>query len=148
MVAAGLVEETAEFFAPGGDYSRGIRRAIGVPEMDEFFRNEYYSPELLRKAIDQIKANTRNLARHQLQNICRLEEQFQWRIHRLNATEAFLRRCGDGDEAWERVVAGPSTMIVGRFLCEDHMDFVSAITATPPVILGPTSATAVAAASR
>ncbi|KAI3469510.1 hypothetical protein Pfo_026173 [Paulownia fortunei] len=161
MVGAGLVEEAKEFFEPGGDYTRGIRRAIGVPEMDEFFRNESVvdgatRAKLLEAAIDQIKANTRNLACCQLRNILRLEEQLEWRIHRLNATEAFLKHGEEANEAWERLVAAPSTRIVGRFLCEDHIDFVSAITAPPPmtataaaasVILGPTSTTAVAAAT-
>lgn len=147
MVESGLVEEAKEFFEPGGDYSRGIRRAIGVPELDHFFRSEA-TAEILESAIDQIKANTRNLARRQRQNILRLAEHLQWRMHRLNATEVFQRRGVDADEAWERLVARPSTRIVGRFLCEEHIDFVSAPTAATSVaILGPTSTAAVAAAT-
>ncbi|KAL0348796.1 UNVERIFIED_CONTAM: Adenylate isopentenyltransferase 5, chloroplastic [Sesamum angustifolium] len=160
MVGAGLVEESREFFKPDGDYTRGIRRAIGVPEMDEFFRHQRVVDEatrarLLQAAIDQIKANNCKLACRQLQNILRLVEQLEWRMHRLDATEAFLKRGEDANEAWERLVAGPSTRIVGRFLCEEHIDFVSAITGPAPaaatapasIILGPTSTTAVAAAT-
>ncbi|PIN20620.1 tRNA delta(2)-isopentenylpyrophosphate transferase [Handroanthus impetiginosus] len=161
MVGAGLVNEVREFFEPGGNYSRGIRRAIGVPEMDEFFRNETFvdgvtRAKLLEVAIDQIKANNRNLASRQLQNILRLEEQLELRLHRLNATEAFLKRGEESDEAWERLVADPSTIIVERFLCKDRIDIVSTTIAPPPmtatataasVILGSTNTTIVAAAT-
>ncbi|KAK6130311.1 hypothetical protein DH2020_035946 [Rehmannia glutinosa] len=126
MVRAGLVEEAKEFFEPGGNYTRGIRRAIGVPEMDGFFRCENVVDDVttrakfLEEAIDEIKANTRNLACCQFRNILKLEEQLEWRIHRINATEAFLKhmlmRPG--------MVVGPSMRIVGR---EDQIDFVSAI---------------------
>ncbi|KAI5005672.1 hypothetical protein ZWY2020_032915 [Hordeum vulgare] len=40
MVEQGLVGEVREFFRADADYSRGIRRAIGVPEMDAYFRME------------------------------------------------------------------------------------------------------------
>ncbi|KAG8370164.1 hypothetical protein BUALT_Bualt14G0088800 [Buddleja alternifolia] len=160
MVTAGLVEEAKEFFEPAGDYARGIRRAIGVPEMDEFFRYENIvdgatRAKLLEVAIDQVKLNTCKLACHQLRNILRLGEQLERRTHRLDATEAFLKHGEESDEAWERVVAGPGTRIVGRFLYEDHIDFVSTIIAPPPlaataatsVILGPTNTAAIAAAT-
>ncbi|KAL8515367.1 hypothetical protein ACS0TY_014177 [Phlomoides rotata] len=160
MVGSGLVEEAREFFEPSGDYSRGIRRAIGVPELDGFFRADSRgaaTAEILESAIEQIKVNTRNLARRQRQNILRLAEHLEWRVHRMNATEVFQRRSGDADEVWERLVAAPSTRIVGRFLYEDHIDnFVSVISAPPPiaatsaansVILGSTSTAAIAAAT-
>ncbi|KAE8694855.1 Adenylate isopentenyltransferase 3 [Hibiscus syriacus] len=38
MVETGLVDEAAQMFDPMADYSRGIRRAIGVPELDQYFR--------------------------------------------------------------------------------------------------------------
>lgn len=149
MVGSGLVEEAAEFFEPGGDYGRGIRRAIGVPELDEYFRSGggAASEKLLESAIDEIKANTRTLAGRQLLNILRLAEHLEWRVHRLDATEAFLKRGEEADEAWERLVARPSTRIVDNFLCEDHIDFVTAISAPPTaaaasVILGPASVAA------
>ncbi|KAH6808834.1 isopentenyltransferase 5 [Perilla frutescens var. frutescens] len=158
MVESGLVAEAKEFFEPGGDYGGGIRRAIGVPELDEYFRSENLggaaADKLLESAIDQIKANTRALAGRQFQNILRLAEQLEWRIHRLDATEAFLKRGKEANEAWRRQVAGASMRIVEQFLREDHhrMDFVSAMTVPPPpatasVILGPTSTAAVAAAT-
>lgn len=144
MVESGLVEEAREFFQPGGDYTRGIRRAIGVPEMDEFFRGG----AALESAVVKIKANTCTLACTQLQNILRLTELLEWRIHRLDATEAFLKHGDGADEAWERLVAGPGTRIVGKFLCEDFVSTTTAASAAASVIrAGPTAATAVAAAT-
>ncbi|XP_017406396.1 adenylate isopentenyltransferase 3, chloroplastic-like [Vigna angularis] len=37
MVDAGVVDEIREAFVAGPDCSRGIRRVIGVPELEEFF---------------------------------------------------------------------------------------------------------------
>lgn len=121
MVEAGLVEEVRGIFDPEADYSRGIRRAIGVPEMDQFLRNERtagekISAQYLRKAIAKIKENTCKLACSQLGKIHRLQNIRGWKIHRLDATEAFLRRGEEAEEAWEKHVAGPSTDIVGCFL--------------------------------
>ncbi|CAI9776295.1 unnamed protein product [Fraxinus pennsylvanica] len=138
MVVASLIDEAREFFDPEGNYTRGIKRAIGVPELDEFFRNESIldndtRSRLLEDAIDKIKANTCKLACHQLQNILRLRNESKWHINYLNATEAFLKRGSESVEAWERLVARPATRIVGRFLCEDDMDFMSAIAVPPPI---------------
>ncbi|KAK6146198.1 hypothetical protein DH2020_020067 [Rehmannia glutinosa] len=122
MVNSGLVAEAREFFEPSGDYSRGIRRAIGVPEMDEFFRKEHFvegetRANLLKAAIDEIKENTCKLCCRQLEKILMIAEQLKWRINRLNATEAFLIRQGrDAAEAWEMSVVGPSTKILSNFL--------------------------------
>ncbi|XP_057771825.1 adenylate isopentenyltransferase 5, chloroplastic-like [Salvia miltiorrhiza] len=156
MVDSGLVAEAREFFDPAGDYSRGIRRAIGVPELHEYFRSQgggAARAKLLDAGIDQIKSNTRTLACRQLQNIMRLAEHLEWRMHRLDATEVFLKRGDEAEEAWDRLVAGPSTRILAQFLCEDHMDFVSTIaaagstSAAAPLILGSASTAAVAAAT-
>lgn len=158
MVEAGLVDEVREFFNPDGDYSRGIRRAIGVPEMDQYFRNEEKvdgetRKKLLETAIEKIKSNNCKLACRQLQNILRLRDQLGWNMHYVDATEAFLRRGEESDEAWERLVAGPSSMIVSRFLDEgeEDDDFVNAISAPPSssVIAAASvlSTTAVAAAT-
>jgi adenylate isopentenyltransferase (cytokinin synthase) len=71
MVENGLVEEVRKTFDPDADYSRGIRRAIGVPEFDKYFRQEPYLDDhqrliLLHEAIAQMKENTCKLARRQL----------------------------------------------------------------------------------
>ncbi|XP_069144558.1 adenylate isopentenyltransferase 5, chloroplastic-like [Solanum lycopersicum] len=36
MVKAGLVDEVRQIFIPDADYTKGIRRSIGVPEMDRY----------------------------------------------------------------------------------------------------------------
>ncbi|XP_022846780.1 adenylate isopentenyltransferase 5, chloroplastic-like [Olea europaea var. sylvestris] len=153
MVDAGLVDEAREFFDLEANYTRGIKRAIGVPEMDEFFRNksivDYETrAKLLKAAIDKIKDNTCKLACRQHQNILRLQNQLKWNMHRLDATEAFLKRGVEADEAWERVVAGPSAGIVECFLHDDDINLVSTITAPPTLtaasVIGTTNATAVA----
>ncbi|KAL0434485.1 UNVERIFIED_CONTAM: Adenylate isopentenyltransferase 5, chloroplastic [Sesamum latifolium] len=59
-----------------------------------------------------------------------MREEFGWQIHRLNATEVFLRRGGDADDAWERLVLEPSANIVARFVCKGNIDPEAAI-ATP-----------------
>jgi adenylate isopentenyltransferase (cytokinin synthase) len=73
MVENGLVEEVRKMFDPDADYSRGIRRAIGVPEFDKYFRQEPYLDDhqrliLLHEAMAQMKENTCKLAKRQLGN--------------------------------------------------------------------------------
>ena len=123
MVEMGLVKEVREMFSEDGNYSRGIRRAIGVPEMDKYFRRENCQEEererLLKEAVEEIKENTRKLACRQLQKIKRLAWA-GWEFHRLDATEAFRRRGGASEEAWRRLVAAPGVEIVKRFLNEER----------------------------
>ncbi|CAA6675392.1 unnamed protein product [Spirodela intermedia] len=114
MVAVGLVEEVRGMFRQDGDYSHGIRRAIGVPEMDRYFRDEMSADgaareRLLKEAIEEIKENTRKLA-----------SRSGWEVHRLDATEVFRRRGAAADDAWDRLVAAPGVEIVRRFLCESE----------------------------
>ncbi|KAK8502564.1 hypothetical protein V6N12_013829 [Hibiscus sabdariffa] len=123
MVQAGLLDEVSQMFDPVADYSRGIRRAIGVPELDQYFRggssiDAKIRARMLDTAISKIKENTCNLASRQLQKILRLYNQWNWRMHRIDATEVFLKSHNEGDETWERLVVGPSTMIVEQFLYE------------------------------
>lgn len=121
MVEMGLVEEAREFYRPDGHYSRGIRRSIGVPEMDQYFRSSDGGEEakagLLKRAIDEIKENTRQLARSQLLKIRRLSTRPGWDVHRVDATEAARRR-GQPDfaDVWNRVAKEPSIRIVDEFL--------------------------------
>lgn len=147
MVELGLVDEVRRFFEPNSDYTRGLRRAIGVPEMDEFFRVENNVDKetrarLLELAIEKIKCNTCKLARYQLQNILRLQNQMGWHMHHLDATEAFVRRGMESNEAWERLVARPSTTIVGNFLYEKD-----SVNSTPASIIKAAASVIGAAAS-
>ncbi|GER32342.1 adenylate isopentenyltransferase [Striga asiatica] len=127
MVGSGLVDEAREFY--GGDYARGVRRAIGVPEMDEYFWNEgsvegEERARLLQSAVEEIKENTWWLVGRQLGKIHAMGERIGWeRVHRLDATEAFERwEVGDGTDAeavWKATVVEPSVWILSVFLGGD-----------------------------
>ncbi|KAH1081334.1 hypothetical protein J1N35_021095 [Gossypium stocksii] len=121
MVEMGMVDEVRSFFDANANYAVGIRKAIGVPEFDRYFRAEPYLDKqqrgkLLQEAIQEIKRNTCKLACRQLEKIHRLRNKKNWKIHMVDATEVFRRRGKDADEAWEKLVAGPSTEIVAEFL--------------------------------
>ncbi|KAL4588208.1 hypothetical protein LXL04_001090 [Taraxacum kok-saghyz] len=128
MVAAGMVDEVRKLFNPNSDYSKGIRRAIGVPEFDSFFRSEYSSStdenlrsKLLESAINETKINTCKLACRQLRKIQRLKNIKGWKIHRLDATKAFQQSGKHADDAWAELVAAPGSTIVSHFTNEfDH----------------------------
>ncbi|KDP40100.1 hypothetical protein JCGZ_02098 [Jatropha curcas] len=128
MVKAGLVNEVKKVFDPNNtNYSQGIRRAIGVPELDQYFRKEGIvdtktRAKLLDLAIEKIKENNCILSCRQLQKIHRLYNRWSWNMHRIDATEVFLKNGKEAEEVWEKQVAGPSTMILEQFLYdEDHM---------------------------
>ncbi|RZB85357.1 adenylate isopentenyltransferase 3, chloroplastic-like [Glycine soja] len=122
MLYNGMVDELRPFYSPNGDYSRGVRRAIGVPEFDEYFRreeevvDEETRTRLLEEAVKEMKLNTCKLAMKQLGKIRRLRNVKRWEIHRLDATPVFRRRGEEANEAWKKLVAEPSAMIVARFL--------------------------------
>lgn len=122
MLRDGLLDEARNMYDPQADNNRGIRRAIGVREMDEYFRAEATADNqtrarLLAEGIAKIKENTQLLARRQLQKIHRLNSLWNCSMHRIDATEVFLQRGeAESDEAWERLVVEPSAMIVGQFL--------------------------------
>ncbi|GKV19529.1 hypothetical protein SLEP1_g29773 [Rubroshorea leprosula] len=151
MIQLGLVDEVKKIFNPTADYSLGIRRAIGVPELDQYIRLEPTADsetrrKLLEDAITKIKENNCLLARRQLQKIHRLYNQWSWRMHRIDATEVFLKRGEEAEVAWERLVAGPSTMIVDQFLYHNN----GVVVADPTTVMAApaVSIPAVAAASR
>ncbi|KAF9673314.1 hypothetical protein SADUNF_Sadunf10G0011200 [Salix dunnii] len=123
MVKAGLIDEVRDMFDPNNfdDYSQGIKRAIGVPELDRFLRNEATVDAktrrmLLHEAIDKIKENTCMLASRQLQKIHRLRNESNWNMYHIDATPVFKRSGKEVDKLWDKLVAGPSTMIVKKFL--------------------------------
>lgn len=121
MVEKGMVEEARQYFNPNADYSKGIRRAIGVPEFDYYFRVEAFVDKetrerLLQKAIYEVKINSCRLACRQLKKILRLRNDKGWNIYRLDATDVFKNNGKESNKAWKELVLGPSMTIVGQFL--------------------------------
>ncbi|CAA0832093.1 Adenylate isopentenyltransferase 3-chloroplastic [Striga hermonthica] len=122
MVERGMVDEVRNFYDPNADYSKGIRRAIGVSELDEFFRMEWICGKetretFLEKAIDSIKINTCKLAERQLNKIQQLN--VKWNIHRFDATDVFQKREGEEgemDAAWRNTIAAAGIEVVSNFL--------------------------------
>lgn len=154
MVELGLVEEVRRMFDPQADYTSGIRRAIGVPELDQFLRAESILDDktrvkFLEAAIEKVKENTCKLACRQLQKIQRLYNQWKWSMHHIDATEVFLKRGEEAEQAWDKLVTRPSTSMVRQFLYDEDcvatiLPPETTIIATPPVSI----AAAVAAATR
>ena len=65
MIENGMVDELRKMFDPNVDYSQGIFRSIGVPEFDQYFRNESSLDKetnamLIQKAISEMKENVKN----------------------------------------------------------------------------------------
>ncbi|CAL1362007.1 unnamed protein product [Linum trigynum] len=128
MVENGLVDEVRGMFDPEKtEYREGIRKSIGVPELDKYLRVErrHFGVDgetrarVLREAIDEIKRNTCNLASRQREKIQRLRRVKGWNIHRIDATEVFRKRGKEEvDGAWEKLVARPSSFLVRNFLYE------------------------------
>ncbi|XP_075640436.1 adenylate isopentenyltransferase 3, chloroplastic-like [Castanea sativa] len=121
MIENGMVDELRKMFDPNVDYSQGIFRSIGVPEFDQYFRNESSLDKetnamLIQKAINKMKENTYKLACRQVEKIYRLRDIKGWNIHRLDATQVIKKSGKESDEAWNELVAGPSVAIVGQFL--------------------------------
>ncbi|KAJ9543672.1 hypothetical protein OSB04_023379 [Centaurea solstitialis] len=121
MVDAGLVDEVRGVFAPKADYTRGIRKSIGVPELEEYFEAEMrveneIAENLLEAAISDIKSNTCKLINSQLRKVYRLKKEVGWPIHRIDATTVFEKQGKEAEDAWEEDVLQPCFKIVGDFL--------------------------------
>nr|XP_025883842.1 adenylate isopentenyltransferase 5, chloroplastic-like [Solanum lycopersicum] len=132
MVKAGLVDEVRQIFIPDADYTKGIRRSIGVPEMDRYLREETNidgddesKKMILQASISSIKHNTRMLICNQLDKIQRLISEKMWSFHHIIATDVFKDdREEDLDEAWTNIVLLPCLDIVKRFLKNDHHNII------------------------
>ncbi|XP_028795141.1 adenylate isopentenyltransferase 5, chloroplastic-like [Neltuma alba] len=125
MADAGFVDETREYFLPEADYSAGIRRAIGAPELHEYFKvendanvDDETKQELLKDAIQRMKRNTHTLARVQLAKIQRINDELAWGLNRIDATEVFEAALNGSAYKclWEDLVSNPSKQIVQSFL--------------------------------
>ncbi|OIW06938.1 hypothetical protein TanjilG_18326 [Lupinus angustifolius] len=132
MLDSGMVDELAQFFDPNAteEMNRtGLRKAIGVPELDRFFKE--HPPGSIKdedrvwkgaykEAVRAIKDNTCKLSKNQIRKILRLKRA-GWDLQRVDATAAFTAALTSDDswsDIWERNVLEPSVKIVNRFLME------------------------------
>ncbi|KAE9618742.1 hypothetical protein Lal_00047728 [Lupinus albus] len=132
MLDSGMVDELAQFFDPHAieEMNRtGLRKAIGVPELDRYFKE--YPPgsgeeeDRVRKgaykeAVRAIKDNTCQLAKRQIEKILRLKRA-GWNLQRIDATDAFRAALTLDDrwsDIWERQVLEPSVNNLNRFLMD------------------------------
>ncbi|KAJ8769623.1 hypothetical protein K2173_005226 [Erythroxylum novogranatense] len=121
MVEAGFVDEIRGIFDPAADYSRGIRRAIGVPEMDQYLRAEMAMADdttkkaLLETAIAKSKENTYKLVTSQLGKIKHLMDDMGWKMHRIDATVVHEKSGEEAAYAWRKEVLRPTLAIVKEF---------------------------------
>ncbi|KAF8082884.1 hypothetical protein N665_0803s0006 [Sinapis alba] len=133
MMGSGMFEELSGFYDPvkASRTRFGIRKAIGVPEFDAYFK--MYPPEKERKwdsgrraaydkAVEDIKENTLRLAKRQVWKIEKLRDA-GWDIKRVDATASFravmMSSSREWREIWEEQVLEPSVKIVNRLLVED-----------------------------
>ncbi|KAG0483442.1 hypothetical protein HPP92_011526 [Vanilla planifolia] len=118
MLEKGLVVEAWEAFdASNADYSKGIRRSIGLPEMDRFFRSQEKEERLLAEAIEEIRSNTCKLAEAQREKIVRLVMENKWSVWKVDATAAIVWRGEkEAERVWGETVLDPSVDIVKQFL--------------------------------
>lgn len=108
------MDEVRGIFVPEADYTKGIRRSIGVPEMDRYLReenksniNEAAKQILLESAIEEIKLNTCKLVCCQLEKIRRLRNEKMWPIHQIDATNVHKKSRKEADDAWNELVLKP-----------------------------------------
>ncbi|KAM3406602.1 hypothetical protein ACQJBY_000587 [Aegilops geniculata] len=141
MVRRGLVDETRAAFEEGADYTRGVRRAIGLPEMHEYLRaeregavGEAEMAALLERAVREIKANTFGLVLQQAAKIRRLSTLEGWDVRRVDATAVFAAMAeglGGHKEVWESAVWEPCQKMVLLFLGVGTPTFHSASATLP-----------------
>ncbi|XP_061369051.1 adenylate isopentenyltransferase 5, chloroplastic-like [Gastrolobium bilobum] len=133
MVDAGLVDEIRRAFVPGADYSNGIRRAIGIPEFEQYIlveketNDEAYRQKIFHDAIKKTKENTRVLAEVQLGKIQRLNDELGWGMNMIDSTEVFeaILKGENYKDLYQEIVSDPSMDIVKRFLEETTEDLTS-----------------------
>jgi adenylate isopentenyltransferase (cytokinin synthase) len=127
MVEEGLVDEIREFFVPGANCEAGIRRAIGVPELNYYFEienrkdiDEAQKEITLKEAIKKMKQNTCKLAENQLSKIHNMVYDLGWKMNKIDSTSVFeaLLRGEDYKHLHQEIVVKPSIEIVKRFLEE------------------------------
>ncbi|MCD7467511.1 Adenylate isopentenyltransferase [Datura stramonium] len=136
MLDSEMFEELEEYFEKEGfsdsnslSRNSGIRKAIGVPEFERYFKGNGSYEEAAR----EIKKNTRVLAERQVGKIMRLREA-GWDLQRVDATPTFTAvmdsekvvtsESENGKKTatriWEKQVLEPSAKIVKQFLLEQQ----------------------------
>ncbi|KAE8692781.1 Adenylate isopentenyltransferase 1 [Hibiscus syriacus] len=129
MLDSGMLQELAEFYDPKKEGIRvGLRRAIGVPEFDKYFKkyppweskgNKYKQArtDAYEKAVEEIKMNTCRLAKRQMGKIERLRKA-GWELKRLDGTATFeaIMKKKEWRGIWEKEVVEPSNKAMKRFL--------------------------------
>ncbi|KAL9229234.1 hypothetical protein vseg_004721 [Gypsophila vaccaria] len=124
MIETGMVEELRKYFESGewnnSAPNTGLRKAIGVPEFEPYFRSHHHDHELglYEEAVRGVKENTCRLAETQLRKIKRLRGG-GWELHRVDATDsitAVLQGTNSWPQIWENQVFEPSLKIVNNFL--------------------------------
>jgi adenylate isopentenyltransferase (cytokinin synthase) len=127
MVDAGLVDEIREFFVPGANCEAGIRRAIGVSELNYYFKIENekdidvdQKENILKEAIIKTKQNTCKLAENQLSKIHNMVYNLGWKMNKIDSTKVFeaILSGEDYKHLYQEIVVKPSIEIVTRFLEE------------------------------
>ncbi|CAM8876520.1 unnamed protein product [Rhodiola kirilowii] len=140
MLTSGMFEELQTYFTSAASASlsfTGINKAIGVPEFEPYFRKYRLTSdqeneddadlareriECYARAVNEIKENTCQLAKRQVEKIIRLRSG-GWDLKRLDATTAFRAVLAEdtaaGNEAWESNVVEPSMKVVKLFLADE-----------------------------
>ncbi len=146
MLERGLVEELERHFAAArrderarrDDAPSGAAQAIGFHEWGAYLRarglggegdgalppppsdDDFAVAALRREAVEAMKADTRRLARRQLNRCRRLERSFGWRLTYLDSTAAHAaERVGDAAarrNAWAKDVVEPALEAARAFL--------------------------------
>ena len=146
MLERGLVEELERHFAAARQNERarrddapsGVAQAIGFHEWGAYLRarglggegdgapppppsdDDFAVAALRREAVEAMKADTRRLARRQLNRCRRLERSFGWRLTYLDSTAAHAaERVGDAAarrNAWAKDVVEPALEAARAFL--------------------------------
>ena len=132
VLHVGLVDKVRQIFIHDEDYTKGIRRSIGVPDVDRYLREETKidgddesKQMILQASITSNKRNTRMLIYNQHDKIQRLISEKMWSLHHIIPTDVLKEdREEDFDEAWTNSILQPCLDIVKRLLINEHHNII------------------------